>query len=350
MNNAMHLVTGSAGYVGGLISDKLLEEKIKVIGVDLHNTYSNINSKNLKSIQGDITDTEFLRSVFENNKNISCIYHCAAKLLYKNREKDLFFKTNIDSTKNLIDLAIKNKVKNFIYISSNCVYGKVNALNLPENTKLQPFEKYGESKLQSEKILMSYKDKINIVIIRPPTIIGEGRLGILSVVFDFIKENKKLCLVGSGNNKYQFVYGKDLAQACLLSSKYKKSNIFNIGTYDPHSLNQMFRNIIKTTNSKTKLYYLPSSIMLPIMKICYKIGISPLGPYQYNMMTNTYSGDITLIKNELNWEPTKNNLEILLDSYNYYIDNYDIIHNNSRLSGHKKVGKAGIIKLLKWLS
>ena len=165
MSKTIHLVTGSAGYVGGLIADKLLEEKIKVIGLDLHKTYSNISSKNLKSIQGDITDKEFLHSVFKENRNISCIHHCAAKLLYKNREKDLFFKTNIDSTKELIELAIKNKVENFIYISSNCVYGKVNALNLPEDTRLQPFEKYGESKLQSEKILMSYKDKINIVII-----------------------------------------------------------------------------------------------------------------------------------------------------------------------------------------
>ena len=42
-----------------------------------------------------------------------------------------------------------------------------------------------------KKILLSKKENLNVIIFRPPTIIGEGRLGILSVVFDFIKDNKK---------------------------------------------------------------------------------------------------------------------------------------------------------------
>ena len=68
------------------------------------------------------------------------------------------------------------------------------------------------------------------------------------------------------------------------------------------------------------------------------------------MIMNTYSGDVRLIEQELNWKPTKNNNEILYTAYKYYIDNYDIIHSNSSLVGHRKIGKDGIIKLLKWLS
>ena len=84
------------------------------------------------------------------------------------------------------NLAIKYNVPNFVLLSSNCVYGKLNSLDIPEDFPLKPFEEYGDSKLRSEKFYYQ-KDKLNCNF-RPPTIIGEGRLGILSVVFDFIKE------------------------------------------------------------------------------------------------------------------------------------------------------------------
>ena len=91
-----------------------------------------------------------------------------------------------------------------------------------------------------------------------------GRLGILSVVFDFIKDNKKLFLVGNGGNKYQFVYGDDLASACILASQYNKTNIFNIGSPNPCTLYETFDFLIKKASSKSKIYSLPASIILPL--------------------------------------------------------------------------------------
>ena len=345
----MHLITGSAGYVGNIITEKLLEQGKEVIGVDISRTDTK-SQKNFISLVQDITDYEALEKIFIENKNIKHIYHCAAQLTFKRKNAQYFKKVNIEATEVLINLAIKYKVKNFIYISSNCVYGKVNSLNIKENHLLDPFEEYGISKLRSEEILLSKKNSLNVVILRAPTIIGEGRLGILSTVFDFIKENKKLYLVGPGRNRYQFVYGNDLANACVAASTYDKSNIFNIGTIDPHSLRETFEYLIEKSNSKSNIYTLPASIIIPLMKFFFKIGLSPLGPYQYNMIMNTYSGDVRLIEQELNWKPTKNNNEILYTAYKYYIDNYDMIHSNPSLVGHRKIGKDGIIKLLKWLS
>ena len=87
------------------------------------------------------------------------------------------------------------------------------------------------------------------------------------------------------------------------------------------------------------------------MKFFFKLGLSPLGPYQYNMIINSFSGKTDRIREELNWRPTKDNNEMLLSAYNYYVDNYNTIHKNS-LKGHgnSNIGREGIIKILKWLS
>ena len=346
----MHLVTGSEGYVGSVIVKKLLKLNKKVIAIDKYTKKQN-SKYNVNSINLDITDSKSLEDVFISNKNIECIYHCAAQLNFKKKNQKYFEKVNIEATEVLSSLAIKYGVKNFIFISSNCVYGKLNLLDISEEYPVRPFEEYGESKLKSEKILLSKKNNLNVVIFRPPTIIGEGRLGILSVVFDFIKDNKKLFIVGKGENKYQFVYGDDLASACITASKYKGSNIFNIGSSNPSSLRENFNYLIKESSSKTKIYSLPSKIILPLMKLFFKIGLSPLGPYQYNMITNSFSGNTDLIKKELKWSPTKNNNEMLLSAYNYYIENFEEIHLNSKKGkGNSNIGREGIIKILKWLS
>ena len=202
----MHLVTGSSGYVGNVLVNNLNERNEKILAIDI-NPSENKDNKNITFIQQDICDYKKVEQIFKKYSNISCIYHCSAQVNFSAKKKKYFYDVNIKSTEYLIKLAIKYKVKNFIFISSNCVYGRTNTLNIDESYNLKPFEQYGIAKLQSEKILLKNKDKINIIILRCPSVIGEGRLGILSTVFDFIKDGSKLFLVGNGNNKYQFIYG-----------------------------------------------------------------------------------------------------------------------------------------------
>ena len=52
----------------------------------------------------------------------------------------------------------------------------------------------------------------------------EGRLGLLGILYQFIDENRRLPMVGKGDNYYQFIYAKDLANACLLAMDYNRSD------------------------------------------------------------------------------------------------------------------------------
>lgn len=344
----MILITGGAGYLGSIIRDFFLSNGKECISLDI--VQDNYTHQKLKSLVIDITDLKKLEEEVLAKYQITTIIHCAALLQVQNISKERFDLVNVKSTGYLAELAVKYKIKNFIYISSNCVYGQVDKLNITEDTELLPFEEYGVSKAKSEQILYNYNDKLNISILRCPTIISEGRLGILSIVFDFIRENKKLWLVGKGGNKYQFIYGKDVAFICDKLIETRKNGIFNIGTNKIESLNEIFQNLINHAGSKSKIKHLPAKLMLPLMKLCYHLGISPLGPYQYNMINHSYSGDISKLIENLGWSPKLSNSEILVTAYDYYIKNLDTIQNNKNLTGHKRTAKAGIINILKWLS
>ena len=214
-----------------------------------------------------------------------------------------------------------------------------------------PVEIYGRSKWEGEKILLSKKDNVDSVIFRCPTIMDEGRLGLLAILYQFLDENKRLWMVGNGDNTYQFIYAKDLAKACELALDYPQSDVFNIGSDDVKSFNYTYQYVIDHSSSTSKLGHLPPHLAKLAMKISYYLGISPLGVYQYNMISSSFVFDTTKIKKKLGWAPTLKNEEMLLRSYEYFHKNKEEIHGRKDVSAHNREADMGLaIRILKYFS
>lgn len=339
------LVTGGAGFFGSLLKKRLLEENCKCISIDLEReTYEH---ENLVSIQGDITDEKTLTKIFQKYK-IDAIFHCAAILAHDKKNIKKLWNSNVLGTEMISEFAIKYNVKKIVFISSNCLWGR-NFQNLvTENEIPNPIEIYGKSKLEAEKILLSKKSSIDSIIFRSPTIIDEGRLGLLSILFEFMDEGRKIPMVGNGENRYQFIYAQDMIDACIASLKYNKTAIFNIGADNVKTFNEVYKYVIDKSNSNSKLIYFPKIFMTIAMKICYLLKISPLGPYQYKMISSNFIFDTSKIKKELNFKSTLSNEEMLFKAYNFYKNNKDEINSRKDVSVHNKKSKMGIIRILKW--
>jgi len=86
------------------------------------------------------------------------------------------------------------------------------------------------------------------------------------------------------------------------------------------------------------------------MKVAYSTGMSPLGPYQYRMIAESFVFDTTRIKRELSWSPTVTNGEMLFRAYDYYRLHRQDIDARSDVSAHKRPARMGVIRLLKWMS
>jgi UDP-glucose 4-epimerase len=188
------------------------------------------------------------------------------------------------------------------------------------------------------------------VVIRCPTILDFGRLGLLSILFEFIDEGRRVWTVGGGKNRYQFIYAKDLANACELGLEFPDSEIFGIGSDDVKSLAEVYKYVVRQAGSKSSVSALPLKLTLAAMRIAYHLGISPLEPYHHKMIAEDFLFDTTKIKSKLGWRPTLTNEQMLWRAYQYYSQNRREIEARTNVSAHRQAAKMGVIRLLKWVS
>ncbi len=341
------LITGGAGFFGSLLKKSLLENGYFCVSVDLEADED--TDPNLVSVQGNICDTALMEPLFEKYA-FTAVFHCAAILAHAVKDKDFLWESNVTGTQRVVDLAVQYKVPKIVFTSSNCLWAENLHRPVLETDQPNPIEIYGNSKWEGEKILMARTGDIDAVIFRCPTIMDAGRLGLLTILFEFIDEDRKVWVVGGGYNKYQFIYAMDLVDACLKAIDYKGSDIFNIGSDDVKSFRDVYNYVIQKSGTKARVASLPKKLITFVMQVCYLLKISPLGPYQYKMISEDFVFDTTKIKEKLHWQPTLTNEEIMYKAYQYYHDNRKEIENRKGVSAHKQAAKMGVIRILKWLS
>ena len=164
------LLTGGGGYIGTNLTKELLNEGYNVTVIDTF-WFGNYleKHKKLKIIKKDI------RNISKKDlKKIDCIMHLASIANDPAAELDarLTWDVNVLATYKLINLAIIQKVKKFIFASSGSVYGIKKEKKVVENLSLEPISEYNKSKMIGERVLLSYKKNIDITILRPATVCG----------------------------------------------------------------------------------------------------------------------------------------------------------------------------------
>ena len=164
------LLTGGCGYVGTPLAQRLLElgHELTVVDVQWFGNYLK-PAKGLKVIQADIREVD--RIPFDG---IDTVLHLAnvANDPCADLNSKLNWEVNTLATMFLVEKAILHRVKQFVYASSGSVYGVKEEPEVTEELSLVPISDYNKTKMVSERVLLSYADKIRTTIIRPATICG----------------------------------------------------------------------------------------------------------------------------------------------------------------------------------
>jgi len=187
-------------------------------------------------------------------------------------------------------------------------------------------------------------------VIRCPTIIDEGRLGLLAILFEFIADGRRVWTVGAGGNRYQFIYAADLIDAMLKAWHAPAGGVYGIGSDDVTTMRETFAHVIARSGSRSRLGALPKAPTLAAMRLAHLLRVSPLGPYHYRMIASDFVFDTRRIKAALGWQPSLTNGDMLLKAYRYYHARRREIAARRDVSAHRQSARMGAIRILKWLS
>jgi nucleoside-diphosphate-sugar epimerase len=342
------LVTGGAGFFGGILKRHLLQNHFHVTSVDRVPDPS--WHPNLTKIGGDLRDPSLLNSLFQG-KRFDAVFHCSAVLAHGMSvdESDLW-SSNVGATRMLAEACRSYGVPKLVFTSTNCLWASNLGHPIREDEPAAPAEIYGKSKLAAEEILSRFTNYLDVVILRCPTIIDRGRLGLLAILFEFIQDGKTVWVVGEGRNRYQFIYAEDLARACLSALRYNDSDIFHVGSANVQPLRSVYQAVIDEAGSSSRVRSLPLKPTLAAMRFAHALRLSPLGPYHYRMIAEDFLFDTTKIHRRMGWQPTLTNEEMLVQAYRYYASRREEISRRTDVSAHSKAAPMGVIRLLKWVS
>jgi len=223
---------GGCGYVGAVLTKSLLAVGHFVNVVDIM-WFGNclLAHKNLRIIREDVRNTEKIPM-----DNIDVIIHLAniANDPCSELNSKLSWEVNVLATMPIVEQAIHHKVKQFIYASSSSVYGVKFEPEVTEELSLVPLTDYNKTKMISERVLMSYQDKICIQIIRPATICGYSprmRLDLSVNMLTFQALSRKKITVFGGNQTRPNIHIKDMVEVYMhfLKKGNELKGIYNAG-------------------------------------------------------------------------------------------------------------------------
>ncbi len=220
--NERILVTGAAGFIGGTFTYEALKKGYKVVGIDnfcnsdeaIVAYFLRNNPDQFKFIELDLQNQTELNSIFKQLKNIDCVMHFAAlKSVPESEEKfDLYWKNNVEGTKNLLKVMEINEIKNIIFSSSAAIYGEQEIQPINEEAEKQPVSNYALTKLESENHIKDYalNGIINAISLRyfNPVASHEDYV----IYEDYTKSNNLMSVILQAANKKidaLKIYGND---------------------------------------------------------------------------------------------------------------------------------------------
>jgi UDP-glucose 4-epimerase len=266
------LVLGGSGFMGSHLVELLIDEGFEVRVFSLSAPCSNRLASVAHRVElagGDFRDTKALAN---SVRGCDYIYHLIATTIPSTSNRDPVFdvETNLVSTLRLLEICVREKVRQIIFSSSGgTIYGTTDAKPIPETNPTEPRSSYGITKLTIEKYLKMFHALygLDYTILRignsyGPRLPIEGEQGVVGAFLDRLRRREPIVLWGDGSVRRDYVYVSDLARAFRAALGQRSPfKVFNIGTGVGTSLLELIGLIERVTGCRVRILKEPARLV-----------------------------------------------------------------------------------------
>jgi nucleoside-diphosphate-sugar epimerase len=328
-------ISGGAGFLGLHLARRLLADGHEVRTLDLAPLDEPSLEGRVDELRGDIRDPARAHDLVTG---AGILVHAAAALPISGDRAEIR-SVNVQGTATLLAAALEARVRRVVFISTTAVYGVPETHPIDESAPLQGVGHYGRSKIEAEQVLREFERRgLSAVVIRPKTFIGPERLGVFEILFDWVREGRRIYVLGSGRNRYQLLAVEDLVAAiALAASKWAGAGeTLNVGATEFGTVRSDLEALIRHAGSTSRVTPVPARPAEIALRALELARLSPLAEWHYKTAHRDSYVDVSRARRILGWSPRYSNAEALTRTYDWYIANRD------------RVGAAGLTHRVPW--
>jgi nucleoside-diphosphate-sugar epimerase len=325
-------ISGGAGFLGLHLARRLLADGHDVRTLDVVPLDDAELERLVDERRGDIRDRESVRELVDG---ADVVVHAAAALPIR-ASREAIRSVNVGGTENVLRAADDAGVRRVVFISSTAVYGVPEKHPIEEDDPLVGVGWYGESKIDAEGLCRVAA--VETTIVRPKTFIGPERLGVFEILFDWIREGRRIYTLGKGDNRYQLLAVEDLVDAIVRAGNEPKAarETFNVGATEFGTVRSDLQALIDHAGSSSRLQPVPVKPAEIALRSLELLRVSPLAEWHYKTAHKDSFVDVTKAQRLLGWQPRLSNRDALIETYDWYLAN------------RGRVGEAGVTHRVPW--
>lgn len=261
------LVTGSEGFIGSHLTEKLVENGADVTALVQYNSFNNWgwlesfdkevrNSINI--ITGDVREYDCMRKVI---KGQNIVFHLAALIAipYSYVSPMAYVRTNVEGTTNVLEACREYDIEKIVHTSTSETYGTALYVPIDENHPMQGQSPYSASKIAADKIAESFYKSFNtpVATIRPFNTYGprQSARAVIPTIISQILSGENRIKLGSLTPTRDFNYVKDTAEAFIKVAESDKTigEVVNAGSNYEISIGDLTKKIIKIIGNEVEI-------------------------------------------------------------------------------------------------